>query len=48
MLDIIASPQFRRDIKKMTKGGADMHLLDTILRKLSKGIPLDPTIRTTL
>ncbi|ERH32124.1 type II toxin-antitoxin system YafQ family toxin [Alloscardovia omnicolens] len=42
MLDIIASPQFRRDIKKMTKRGADMHLLDTILRKLSKGIPLDP------
>ena len=44
MLDIIASPQFRRDDKR----GADMHLLDTILRKLSKGIPLDPTIRTTL
>lgn len=42
MLDIIASPQFRRDIKKMTKRGVDMHLLDTILRKLSKGIPLDP------
>ncbi|WP_454892229.1 type II toxin-antitoxin system YafQ family toxin [Alloscardovia omnicolens] len=31
-------PRHQKDDKR----GADMHLLDTILRKLSKGIPLDP------
>ncbi len=37
MIDIIASPRFRKDLKIITKRGYDISLLDEVVTKLANG-----------
>ncbi|WP_278674395.1 type II toxin-antitoxin system YafQ family toxin [Acidaminococcus fermentans] len=36
---------YKKSYKKLKKRGLDLHLLDNVIEKLQKGIPLDPQYR---
>jgi len=41
MIDIIASNQFKKDLRLLLKRNYNMNLLDKVISKLASGIPLD-------